>query len=65
MTPRSNSDTVFGVSEALITSPRKDDSEAPIKGIPSIRYDFHLGIAADDGAGRVGADPSQIVADAR
>jgi hydroxyquinol 1,2-dioxygenase len=56
-----DSDTVFGVSNALITSPREDDPEAPVKDIPSIRYDFRLGIAAAEAAGRVGADPSQIV----
>jgi hydroxyquinol 1,2-dioxygenase len=56
-----DSDTVFGVSNALITSPREDDPEAPVKDIPSIRYDFRLAIAAAEAAGRVGADPSQIV----
>jgi hydroxyquinol 1,2-dioxygenase len=57
-----DSDTVFGVSNALITSPRDNDPEAPLKGIPAIRYDFRLGVAAGDGTGRVGADPSQIIA---
>jgi hydroxyquinol 1,2-dioxygenase len=57
-----DSDTVFGVSNALVTSPRDNDPEAPIKGIPAIRYDFKLGIAAGDATGRVGADPSQIIA---
>ena len=33
--------------------------------MPSIRYDFRLGVAASEDAGRVGADPSQIMADAR
>jgi protocatechuate 3,4-dioxygenase beta subunit len=56
-----DSDTVFGVSNALITSPREYDPEAPVKDIPSIRYDFRLAIAAAEAAGRVGADPSQIV----
>jgi hydroxyquinol 1,2-dioxygenase len=60
-----DSDTVFGVSNALITSPREEDPDAPVKGIPSIRYDFRLGVAASEDAGRVGADPSQIMADAR
>ncbi|MBV9054409.1 MAG: hydroxyquinol 1,2-dioxygenase [Hyphomicrobiales bacterium] len=55
-------DTVFGVSNALVTSPRDEDPQAPMKGIPAIHYDFRLGIAAADEAGRVGADPSQIVA---
>jgi len=60
--PHIASDTVFGVSNALVVSPRDDDPEAPIKGIPSIRYDFRLGIAAGSETGRVGADPSQIMA---
>src|SRR5580704_526028 len=34
-----DSDTVFGVSNALITSPREEDPDAPVKDIPSIRYD--------------------------
>jgi len=57
-----DSDTVFGVSNALVTTPRDNDPEAPIKGIPAIRFDFKLGIAAGDVTGRVGADPSQIIA---
>ncbi len=57
-----SSDTVFGVSQSLVVSPRDDDPEAPIKGIPAIRYDFRLGVAAGSDSGRVGADPSQIVA---
>jgi hydroxyquinol 1,2-dioxygenase len=60
-----DSDTVFGVSNALVTSPRDDDPQAPVKGIPAIRYDFRLGIAADNETGRVGADPSQIMAAAQ
>jgi hydroxyquinol 1,2-dioxygenase len=60
-----DSDTVFGVSSALVTSPREDDPEAPIKGIAAIRYDFSLGVAAGDRTGRVGADPKQILAAAK
>ncbi|SDR47848.1 catechol 1,2-dioxygenase/hydroxyquinol 1,2-dioxygenase [Rhizobiales bacterium GAS191] len=60
-----DSDVVFGVSNALVTSPRDDDPEAPVKGIPAIRYDFRLGIAAGNETGRVGADPSQILAGAK
>jgi hydroxyquinol 1,2-dioxygenase len=56
-----DSDTVFGVSSALVTSPRENDPEAPVKGMPAIRYDFRLGVAAGDGTGRVGADPKQIL----
>jgi hydroxyquinol 1,2-dioxygenase len=56
-----DSDTVFGVSSALVTSPRESDREAPIQGMPAIRYDFRLGIASADETGRVGADPAQIL----
>ncbi len=56
-----DSDTVFGVSSSLVVSPRDNDPDAPIKGIPAIRYDFRLGRAADNETGRVGADPSQIL----
>jgi hydroxyquinol 1,2-dioxygenase len=59
-----DSDVVFGVSSSLVVSPREDDPDAPIKGIPAIRYDFRLGRASGDDAGRVGADPSQILAKA-
>ena len=55
-----DSDTVFGVTDSLVVTPKKDDPNAPIKGIPAIRYDFSLAVAAKDGMGRVGADPSQI-----
>ncbi len=56
-----DSDTVFGVSSSLVVSPHDNDPDAPIKGIPAIRYDFRLGRAADNETGRVGADPSQIL----
>jgi protocatechuate 3,4-dioxygenase beta subunit len=59
-----DSDTVFGVSSPLVTSPRPDDPDAPIKGIPAIRYDFRLGVAAGEETGRVGADPAQILSGA-
>ena len=59
-----DSDTVFGVSSSLVVSPRDDDPDAPIKGVPAIRYDFRLGRASGDETGRVGADPSQILAKA-
>jgi hypothetical protein len=42
-------------------NPVADDAAAPIKGIPAIRYDFRLGAQADDGTGRVGADPAQFL----
>jgi protocatechuate 3,4-dioxygenase beta subunit len=56
-----DSDVVFGVSSPLVISPRDDDPQAPIKGIPAVRYDFRLGIASGNETGRVGADPSQIM----
>jgi protocatechuate 3,4-dioxygenase beta subunit len=54
------SDTVFGVTDSLVIDVKKDDADSPMKGYPSIRYDFALALAAGDGLGRVGADPSQI-----
>ena len=57
-----DSDTVFGVSRSLVVSPHASDPDAPIPGLPAIRYDFSLGRAAGNDTGRVGADPAQIVA---
>ncbi len=57
-----DSDTVFGVSRALVVAPKANDPGSPIPGLPAIRYDFVLGRAAGGDTGRVGADPSQIVA---
>ena len=55
-----DSDTVFGVTDSLVVTPKTDDPNAPIKGLPAVQYDFSLAAAAKDGMGRVGADPSQI-----
>jgi hydroxyquinol 1,2-dioxygenase len=55
------SDTVFGVSRSLVVNARKDDPSAPIKGIGAVRYDFQLARAANDGEGRVGADPAAFM----
>jgi protocatechuate 3,4-dioxygenase beta subunit len=55
-----DSDTVFGVTDSLVVKVDKDDPNTPMKGFPSIHYDFSLALAAKDGMGRVGADPSQI-----
>jgi hydroxyquinol 1,2-dioxygenase len=52
--PHIDSDTVFGVSSALVVTPRADDPDAPVQGIPAIRYDFRLGRASGDGSGRGG-----------
>ncbi len=54
------SDTVFGVTDSLVVSVKKEDPNSPMKGYPAIRYDFRLANAAKVGSGRVGADPSQI-----
>ena len=60
--PHIDSDTVFGVSKALVVRPRADDPEAPVQGIPAVRYDFRLGHAHGEDSGRVGADPKQVMA---
>ena len=56
-----DSDTVFGVSRALVVSPA-DDPAAPLPGLPAIHYDFRLGAESESGSNRVGADPAQILA---
>jgi protocatechuate 3,4-dioxygenase beta subunit len=56
-----DSDTVFGVEDSLITMPKKGDADSPFPNLPSIHFDFKLGVAAADGTGRVGADPAQLV----
>jgi len=60
-----DSDTVFGVTESLVTNVNQKDPNSPIPNLPSIKFDFKLAAAtAKDMVGRVGADPSQIVAKA-
>ena len=56
-----DSDTVFGVSKSLVVSPSSDLPNAPVPGIPSIRYDFTLSRETDGAGGRVGSDPSKLV----
>jgi len=57
-----DSDTVFGVTESLITETKVNDPESSVRHLPSIHFDFQLGAAAArEESGRVGADPSQIV----
>jgi protocatechuate 3,4-dioxygenase beta subunit len=60
-----DSDTVFGVSNALVISPRENDPDAPAPGMAAIHYNFHLGISAGTDSGRVGADPSKILVSAK
>lgn len=56
-----DSDTVFGVTETLVTETTANDPSSPFPNLPSIRFDFTLAKAtAMDESGRVGADPSQI-----
>ncbi|HEY1242972.1 MAG TPA: dioxygenase [Bryobacteraceae bacterium] len=56
-----DSDTVFGVTETLVTETTTNDPSSPFPKLPSIRFDFKLAKAtAMDATGRVGADPSQI-----
>ena len=60
--PYIGGDTVFGVSRALMVTPREDDLDAPEPGIPAIRYDFDLMPETGAGSGRVGADPARFMA---
>ena len=56
-------DTVFGVSNSLVVDPQHGVAGSPIPALRSIAYDFTLArAAAGDEAGRVGADPSRLVA---
>ncbi|MCY1382292.1 hypothetical protein D9M69_703020 [compost metagenome] len=57
--PYLESDTVFGVTSSdLVVAPRQDE-EAPLSGLPAIRYDFRLASGSME-SGRVGADVSKI-----
>jgi protocatechuate 3,4-dioxygenase beta subunit len=59
--PNIGSDTVFGVSQSLVVRERHGLPDAPVPGLPSIRYDFTLSRQSADGGGRVGSDPSKLV----
>ena len=57
-----DSDTVFGVTDSLVTETMVNDPASPFQDLPSIRFDFTLAAAdAKAESGRVGADPSQIL----
>lgn len=56
-----DSDTVFGVSNSLVIMPRPDLPDAPVPGMPSIRFDFTMSRDTDGTGGRVGSDPSKLV----
>jgi protocatechuate 3,4-dioxygenase beta subunit len=55
-------DVVFGASGDLVAEVKDNDPASPIKGVPSIHFDFNLAreTEADRKAGRVGGDPSQF-----
>src|SRR5580692_10498059 len=59
--PHIDSDTVFGVTATLVTAVNENDADSPTPGQPSIQFNFTLAQAGEQGTGRVGADPSQIV----
>ena len=60
--PHVDSDTVFGVSKSLVVLPETGLPDAPVPGLPSIRYDFTLSREMAAGGGRVGADPAALAA---
>ena len=55
-------DVVFGASGDLVAEVKGNDPASPIKGVPSIHFDFSLSrkSEADRKAGRVGGDPAAI-----
>ena len=57
-------DVVFGASGDLVAEVKDNDPACPIKGLPSIHFDFALAreSEADRRAGRVGADPAAVTA---
>ena len=57
-------DVVFGASGDLVAEIKTSDPACPIKGLPSVHFDFSLSreSVADKLSGRVGADPGQITA---
>jgi protocatechuate 3,4-dioxygenase beta subunit len=54
------SDTVFGVSAALVVTAR-DDPDSPVPGLQAVRYDFRLARDMQGAFGRVGGDPATLV----
>jgi protocatechuate 3,4-dioxygenase beta subunit len=58
--PNIDSDTVFGVSQALVVDAHTD-AASPIPGLRAVHYDFRLAKAAPGESGRVGADPTKLM----
>ena len=58
-------DVVFGASGGLVAEIKEQDPQAPIKGVPSVHFDFSLSreTELDRRGGRVGADPQQVTSD--
>jgi hydroxyquinol 1,2-dioxygenase len=58
-------DVVFGASPELVVQETPNDPEAPVSGLPSVRFDFTLARAGslDSAEGRVGADPTKLAVD--
>jgi hydroxyquinol 1,2-dioxygenase len=56
-----DSDTVFGVSGSLVITAAEDPA-SPVPGLKAVHYDFRLAHAAAGEMGRVGADPSRLLA---
>ena len=56
------SDVVFGASPELLANEQTNDPRAPVKGLPSVHFDFTLARAGsvDAAGGRVGADPGKL-----
>jgi protocatechuate 3,4-dioxygenase beta subunit len=59
--PHVDSDTVFGVSQSLVVTPRRDLADCPMPGAEAVRYDFTLSRESAEGSVRVGADPSKLM----
>jgi hydroxyquinol 1,2-dioxygenase len=59
-------DVVFGASPELVVKEQVADPNAPIPGLPSVRFDFTLARegSADLDGGRVGADPGKVASEA-
>jgi hydroxyquinol 1,2-dioxygenase len=57
-------DVVFGASGDLVAEIKDNDPASPVKGVPSVHFDFSLSreTEADKRSSRVGADPAQITA---